>query len=199
VPSDVPPGLFADQFLYRGVSPDIFVIGDGIMSFGKHWVLIGCLGLAAACATNPVTGKKELVLVSEAQEIEIGLANAQQVDQEMGLVDDPELAQYVSDIGMRLARASERPDLPWQFNVVDSPVVNAFALPGGPVYLTRGILAHMNSEAAMVGVLGHEIGHVERAAAVAVGVGPEEDDVAEADGRAGRRQDEGELRRPLLA
>jgi predicted Zn-dependent protease len=60
---------------------------------------------------------------------------------------------------MRLARASERPDLPWKFEVVDSPVVNAFALPGGPIYLTRGILAHMNSEAAMVGILGHEIGH----------------------------------------
>jgi predicted Zn-dependent protease len=125
----------------------------------KHWILIVCLSLAAACATNPVTGKKELVLVSETQEIEMGLANAQQVDQEMGLYDDPELAQYVSDIGMRLARASERPDLPWKFEVVDSPVVNAFALPGGPIYLTRGILAHMNNEAAMVGVLGHEIGH----------------------------------------
>jgi predicted Zn-dependent protease len=116
--------------------------------------------LAAACATNPVTGKKELVLVSEAQEIQIGQAEAQRVNQEMGLYDDPELEAYVSEIGMRLAKSSERPDIPWRFHILDSPVVNAFALPGGPVYLTRGILAHMNSEAAMAGILGHEIGHI---------------------------------------
>ena len=78
----------------------------------------------------------------------------------MGLYDDPELEAYVSELGMRLAKSSERPNIPWQFHVLDSPVVNAFALPGGPVYLTRGILSHMNSEAAMVGILGHEIGHV---------------------------------------
>ncbi len=115
--------------------------------------------LVAACATNPVTGKREFVLVSEAQEIQMGLAEVENVDRNMGLYDDPELTAYVSDLGMRLARASERPDLPWQFQIVDTPDVNAFALPGGPIYLTRGILAHMNSEAAMVGVLGHEIGH----------------------------------------
>jgi predicted Zn-dependent protease len=118
------------------------------------------IALAAACATNPVTGERELMLVSEAQEIEMGRTTADQVAESMGLYDDPELAAYVSEIGHRLARDSERPELPWQFHVLDTPVVNAFALPGGPVYLTRGILAHMGSEAAMVGVLGHEIGHI---------------------------------------
>ena len=132
---------FTDQGLYRSASVILVFL------------------LLTACATNPVTGKREFVLVSEAQEIQMGLAEVENVDRNMGLYDDPELTAYVSDLGMRLARASERPDLPWQFQIVDTPDVNAFALPGGPIYLTRGILAHMNSEAAMVGVLGHEIGH----------------------------------------
>jgi predicted Zn-dependent protease len=89
----------------------------------------------------------------------MGLAEVENVGRSMGVYDDPELTAYVSELGMRLARASERPELPWQFQIVDTPDVNAFALPGGPIYVTRGILAHMNSEAALVGVLGHEIGH----------------------------------------
>jgi len=82
------------------------------------------------------------------------------VQRSLGLVDDPELQRYVSDIGKRLAATSERPDLPWSFEVVDDPVVNAFALPGGFIYVTRGILAYFESEAELAGVLGHEIGHV---------------------------------------
>jgi predicted Zn-dependent protease len=66
----------------------------------------------------------------------------------------------VSDLGLRLARASERPNLPWTFRVVDDPIINAFALPGGYIYVSRGILAHFNSEAELASVLGHEIGHV---------------------------------------
>lgn len=120
----------------------------------------GILLWVVGCATNPVTGERELVLVSEAQEIQMGTAADQQVAQSMGYYPDTELRSYVSEIGLRMARESERPQLPWKIEVVDSPVVNAFALPGGYVYLTRGILAYMNSEAAMVGILGHEIGHV---------------------------------------
>jgi predicted Zn-dependent protease len=131
---------------------------------GSRWHLSVCLLLVVptflACATNPATGKKDLVLISESQEIQLGLESAQQVGQSLGLYEDPRLADYVSEIGLRLARGSERPDLPWTIQVVDSSVVNAFALPGGPVYLTRGILAYMENEAAMVGVLGHEIGHI---------------------------------------
>ena len=82
------------------------------------------------------------------------------VEASMGLYDDAELQAYVDELGQRVAAASERPQLPWRFKVLDSPVVNAFALPGGYIYLTRGILAYVGSEAALMGVLGHEIGHV---------------------------------------
>ncbi len=116
--------------------------------------------MTEACARNPVTGARELMLVSEAQEIAMGREAARQIPQELGLIPDRDLVGLVRTQGLRIARASERPHLPWEFHVVDSPVVNAFALPGGFAYLTRGILAHMNSEAEMVGVLGHEIGHI---------------------------------------
>ena len=127
-------------------------------------VALATLSLAAAtvvaCATNPATGKKEFSLMSEAQEIQLGKEADQQVRAEMGLYEDAELQRYVSNIGMRLAKASERPNLPWQFAVVDEPAVNAFALPGGYIYVTRGILAFLNDEEQLAGVLGHEIGHV---------------------------------------
>jgi predicted Zn-dependent protease len=113
-----------------------------------------------ACATNPVSGKKQVVLISEAQEIAMGRQGDQEVRQEMGVYDDPELQRYVEDIGLELARDSHRPNLPWTFAIVDSPAVNAFALPGGFIFVTRGLLAHLNSEAELAGVLGHEIGHV---------------------------------------
>jgi len=118
------------------------------------------LAVLAGCATNPATGKKEFSLMSEAQEIQIGREADPQIRQEMGVYEDRELQQYVSTIGLRLAKASERPNLPWHFTVVDEPAVNAFALPGGYIYLTRGIMAYLNNEAQLAGVLGHEIGHV---------------------------------------
>ena len=121
---------------------------------------IGVALAAAACATNPVTGKKEISLVSEAQEIAMGQQADAEVRREMGIYDDPALQRYVADIGERLARVSHRPNLPWQFAVVDHPAVNAFALPGGFIYITRGILPYLNDEAELAGVLGHEIGHV---------------------------------------
>ena len=113
-----------------------------------------------ACATNPATGKREFSLMSEAQEVQLGQEMDPQIKQEMGVYDDAELQRYVSSVGMRLAKASERPNLPWHFTVVDEPAVNAFALPGGYIYVTRGILAFLNDEEQLAGVLGHEIGHV---------------------------------------
>jgi predicted Zn-dependent protease len=113
-----------------------------------------------ACAVNPVTGQRQFTLVSESQEIAIGRQGSQQVEQTMALVDDPELQAYVDELGQRLAAVSERPDLPWSFRVVDDPMPNAFALPGGPIYFTRGMMTLMNSEAQLVSVLGHEIGHI---------------------------------------
>ncbi len=116
--------------------------------------------LAAACATNPVSGKREISLMSEAQEIEIGQQMDAEVQREMGVYEDRALQEYVESIGLRLAQNSHRPNLPWHFTIVDVPAVNAFALPGGYVYLTRGILPYLADEAELAGVLGHEIGHV---------------------------------------
>ncbi len=113
-----------------------------------------------ACATNPVTGKRELSFVSESDEIAMGQEGAKQVIAAIGLVPDSALQRYVSGLGLGMTRTSERPNLPWQLHVIDDPIVNAFALPGGPVFITRGILTHMNSEAQLVSVLGHEIGHI---------------------------------------
>ena len=113
-----------------------------------------------ACATNPVSGKRELSLLSEAQEIAIGQQTDAEIRREMGVYDDAALQRYVSDIGDRLATLSHRPHLPWSFTVVDHPAVNAFALPGGYIYITRGILPYLDDEAELAGVLGHEIAHV---------------------------------------
>lgn len=118
------------------------------------------LALAAACATNPATGQRQISLMSEAQEISIGMEQDLLVKKEMGIYNDPALQEYVSSIGMRLAKLSERPNLPWHFAVVDQPAVNAFALPGGYIYITRGILPYLADEAELAGVIGHEIGHV---------------------------------------
>lgn len=116
--------------------------------------------VAAGCARNPATGEREISLIGEGQEVQMGQEYSQQVDAQMGIYQDAALNQYVSNIGMRMAAASERPNLPWSFKVVDDAAVNAFALPGGPIYITRGILATMENEAQLAMVLGHEIGHV---------------------------------------
>lgn len=116
--------------------------------------------LVAACATNPVTGKRQLALVSEAQEIAMGRQASQEVSQTLGLVDDQGMQAMVQRVGARLAAGSERPSLPWEFHVVDDPTPNAFALPGGYIYVTRGMMSLMTSEAQLASVLGHEIGHV---------------------------------------
>lgn len=123
---------------------------------------LSVLALAAlpGCAVNPATGQRELSLIGEAREVEMGREGSGQVAASLGLVPDSALQSYVSELGLRLAAVSERPDLPWSFQVVDDPVVNAFALPGGFIFVTRGILAHFESEAELVGVLGHELGHV---------------------------------------
>ena len=119
-------------------------------------VILGMIG----CAKNPVTGKRQLALISQEQEIELGRQAAREVVASIGLVDDPELQSYVGELGKKLADGTERPDLPWTFQVLDDPTPNAFALPGGFIFVTRGLLTHFNSEAELAMVLGHEIGHV---------------------------------------
>ena len=98
--------------------------------------------------------------MSEAEEIAIGQRGDAEIRREMGVYRDDDLQRYVSGVGERIAAVSHRPTLPWTFTVVDSPVVNAFALPGGYVYVTRGLLAHLGDESELAGVLGHEVGHV---------------------------------------
>lgn len=114
-----------------------------------------------ACAVNPATGKNDFVLMSEQDEIELGSeSHAQIVRQFGGAYEDAALQDYVQRVGERLAVNSHRQELAYRFTVLDSPQVNAFALPGGYVYITRGLLAYLNSEAELAAVLGHEIGHV---------------------------------------
>jgi predicted Zn-dependent protease len=122
--------------------------------------LIPLLALIPACAVNPATGERQLMLVSEGSEIAMGREADPEVTVQYGLYPDSLLQAYVRGLGERLAAVSERPNLPWTFRVVDDPVINAFALPGGFIYVTRGIMSYFNSEAELVSVLGHEIGHV---------------------------------------
>lgn len=116
--------------------------------------------IAMGCATNPVTGKREISLVSTADEAQIGKEGYSAVKAEYGVYDNAATQAYVNTVGQRVAKVSHLPDLGWTFTVIDDPAVNAFAMPGGYIYVTRGILAHLNSEAQLAGVLGHEIGHV---------------------------------------
>jgi predicted Zn-dependent protease len=132
-------------------------------SFAKGLVLTGMTGLllcTLSCATDPVSGQPTLMLLSEDKEVQMGRQTDGQVIRQYGLYEDAALAAYIDDLGQRLARVSHRPSLAYRFKVLDVAVVNAFAVPGGYVYMTRGILAHLNSEAELAGVMGHEIGHI---------------------------------------
>ncbi len=132
------------------------IIGRPILSLG---LLVFLLSIVA-CAVNPVTGKKELSFISEEQEIAMGKQSDPQIVQMYGLYENQTLQNFINAKGQEMAKISHRPNLEYEFKILDSPVVNAFALPGGFIYFTRGILAHFNNEAEFAGVLGHEIGHV---------------------------------------
>ncbi len=118
------------------------------------------ISLLSGCAVNPVTGKPELMLMSENNEIQMGNEAHGQIQMQYGVYPDESIQQWFSGMGSNMSKISHRKNLPWTFTVLDSPVVNAFAVPGGFIYITRGILAHFNNEAQLAGVLGHEIGHV---------------------------------------
>ena len=122
--------------------------------------LIGVAILLNSCAVNPVTGKKQVVFMSEAQEIAMGKEADPQVIAQYGLYDNKDLQNYITQEGKKMAAVSHRPNLAYEFKIVDSDVLNAFATPGGYVYFTRGIMANFNNEAQFAGVLGHELGHI---------------------------------------
>jgi len=115
---------------------------------------------AGACSINPVSKLPEVTLITVEQEKKIGEEESKKVEQEMGLLDDAALTTYLDTVGQRLVKESPRHELPHQFHVVDMVEPNAFALPGGYVYVTRGLLALVNTEDELAGVVGHEIGHV---------------------------------------
>ena len=124
-------------------------------------VLICAIGMVAfSCAADPVTGRQRLMLLSEEQEVALGRQTDAEVVQQYGVYEDAPLQAYLNDVGQRLAKVSHRPNLSYHFKILDASVVNAFAVPGGYVYMTRGILAALNSEAELAGVVGHEIGHI---------------------------------------
>ena len=113
-----------------------------------------------ACAVNPVTLEKEFMIISEEKEISIGKGADPFIVQQFGYYDDPALQDYINRVGQKLVKVCPRRDIEYYFKILDSDDINAFALPGGYIYVTRGILAIINSEAELAGILGHEIGHV---------------------------------------
>ena len=123
-------------------------------------LFIFALLIIAACSRNPVTGKKELSLMSEKKELALGKQSDPSIVASFGLYSDNKMQKFLDEKGQQMAAISHRSHLNYEFKLLDSPVVNAFAVPGGYVYFTRGIMAHFNNEAEFAGVLGHEIGHV---------------------------------------
>jgi predicted Zn-dependent protease len=130
----------------------------------KQIIVICCLVTSylviESCAKNPVSGKSQVVFSSEAQEIAKGKEADHQIIDQYGLYTDSALQQFVDEKGKQMAAISHRPNLEYHFRLVDSEALNAFAVPGGYIYFTRGIMAYFNSEAEFAGVLGHEMAHI---------------------------------------
>lgn len=116
--------------------------------------------ILTTCAVNPVTGKRQVMLVSEEQEVQMGKEYDPQIVAQFGEYKNDALLAFINQRALEIGKISHRPNIQWHVRILDSPVINAFAVPGGYVYFTRGILTHFNSEAELVGVLGHEMGHV---------------------------------------
>ncbi len=119
-----------------------------------------CMSWILSCAVNPVTGERQLMLLSEQDEIALGKQTDAEIVKTYGIYRDSELDRYIQNLGKEMAKVTHRPGLPYEFKVLDTPVVNAFAVPGGYIYFTRGILAYFNNEAELAGVMGHELGHI---------------------------------------
>ncbi len=124
-------------------------------------IILVILSTLAGCAVNPVTGERQLSLIPESQELSLGAEQYVPTQQTQGgtFYLDPELTVYVREVGQKLAQVSDRPDLPYEFVVLNSSVPNAWALPGGKIAINRGLLAKLDDEAQLASVLGHEIVH----------------------------------------
>jgi predicted Zn-dependent protease len=139
---------------------DSLVSGPSSKLLFQALLCVLALSTFSSCAINPATGGPNLVLMSQAREKEIGLEEHEKVLASTRLYKDEELRAYVTKVGNKVAAASHRPDLEYHFTIIDSPDINAFALPAGYVYVNRGLLTFMNSEAELAAVLAHEIGHI---------------------------------------
>ena len=126
----------------------------------KHLFISSIIIFLANCSVNPVTGKQDFVMISENQEIQMGREYNAQILKQSPKYQDQNLQDYVQSIGESLAAKSHRPNLVYRFTVIDSPDINAFALPGGYIFINRGLMAYLSSEEELAAVLGHEIGHV---------------------------------------
>jgi predicted Zn-dependent protease len=131
-----------------------------MMRYCFPYLVLSVLLMLQGCAVNPVTGKQDFVMMSESQELAMGSQANAQINQQMSMVESAALQSYVQRVGEGLARNSHRSNLEYHFKVVDSADINAFALPGGYIFMNRGLMAYLNSEAELAAVLGHEIGHV---------------------------------------
>ena len=133
------------------------------MLFRKYKPLILFIlasSLFLGCAKNPVSGMPDFVTITEQQEISMGASYHSKILEENKVIKNIELNNYFKDLGETIAKNSHRPELNWKFTLIDNPQFNAFATPGGYVYFYRGILPYFNSEEELVGVIGHEIGHI---------------------------------------
>lgn len=125
------------------------------------WSALSAAGLAAGCASNPVTGKSQLMLVSEQSELKLDRQHSpHQLSADYGTSQDMALNAYVQQVGQSLVPHTHRPEMPYQFHVVNATYVNAYAFPGGTIAATRGILLKLENEAELAALLGHELGHV---------------------------------------
>jgi len=120
------------------------------------WLLV-----LTGCVSNPVTGRNEIAILNQSSEVEIGNSAYPRMQQAEGglYVGDPALNAYVTEVGLRLAAVSDRPDLPWEFKILDNSIPNAWTLPGGKIAINRGLLTELQTEAELAAVLGHEIVH----------------------------------------
>jgi len=131
---------------------------------GKMFFCASLVVALAGCSTNPATGERQFAaLMSPAQENQVGAQEHQKVLKTYGIPDNSQRIQaYVEQVGQSVARDTERPEVQYKFTLLDSPMVNAFAIPGGYIYVTRGLMALANNEAEFAGVLAHEIGHYKK-------------------------------------